>query len=196
MNEHVLVCIMGESASGKDSLISELCKRNNLNQLISYTTRPIRDNEGQTHIFVDEDVYRQMRQDGEIAAYTLINNHHYWSTVEQLYDSDFYAIDPIGVKSLKTLNLPNLRIVTIYINVPEDVRKERAKKRGDDMTIYRNRCLDEREQFRNMKKNMDVDYVVPNLDFAKAYSVAKWIADAEGVWKNHHKETDDEWEDK
>lgn len=186
--EHVLMCVMAESAAGKDRLVNELCNRNNLTQLISYTTRVKRTNEGDTHIFVDEETYQQMKDDNNIAAYTYINGNHYWSTINQLYESDFYVIDPRGVESLKALNFPNLHLVTVYINVPEDVRKERAKLRGDDMNVYRNRCLSEREQFRDMKKNMNVDYVVPNVDFAKSYSVLKWIATVEGVWKNHQED--------
>ena len=188
-DEHVLICILGESSCGKDTLVNQICKTSNLTQLISYTTRPQRKNEGATHIFVDEDIYNSMKENNEIAAYTNINNNRYWSTIEQLYDSDFYVIDPIGVDSLKNLNLPNLRIATVYINVPEDVRKERAMKRGDDVVTYKSRCFSERNQFREMKKNMNVDYVVPNIDFAKAFSVLKWIATVEGVWENHEEES-------
>lgn len=186
--EHVLMCIMGESSSGKDTLVNQICKTSNLTQLISYATRPQRKNEGATHIFVNEDMYEQMKQNNEIAAYTYINNSRYWSAIHQLYDSDFYIIDTIGVQSLRALNLPNLRIVTVYINVPEDIRKERAMKRGDDVVTYKARCFSERNQFREMKKNMDVDYVIPNIDFAKAFSVLKWIATVEGVWKNHEED--------
>lgn len=188
-NEHVLICIMGNSACGKDTLVNELCKRNGWTQLISYTTRPQRKNEGATHIFVDTDIYMAMKENNEIAAYTYINNNHYWSTIDQLYDSSFYIIDPLGVASLKALNLPNLRIVTVYINVPEDVRKERALARGDDVVTYKARCFSERNQFREMKKNMDVDYVIPNIDFAKAFSVLKWIATVEGIWKNNEEDS-------
>lgn len=186
--EHVLMCVMAESAAGKDRLVNELCNRNNLTQLISYTTRVRRTNEGDTHIFVDEETYQQMKDDNNIAAYTYINGNHYWSTINQLYESDFYVIDPRGIESLKALNLPKLHLITVYVNVPEDIRKERARLRGDDMNVYRNRCLSEREQFRDMKKNMNVDYVVPNVDFAKSYSVLKWIATVEGVWKNHQED--------
>lgn len=187
-DEHVLMCVMAESAAGKDRLVNELCNRNNLTQLISYTTRVRRSNEGDTHIFVDEETYQQMKDDNNIAAYTYINGNHYWSTINQLYESDFYVIDPRGIESLKALNLSKLHLITVYVNVPEDIRKERARLRGDDMNVYRNRCLSEREQFRDMKKNMNVDYVVPNVDFAKSYSVLKWIATVEGVWKNHQED--------
>lgn len=183
--EHVLFCVMAESAAGKDTLVNRLCQISNFTQLISYTTRPQRVNEGTTHIFVDEDFYLQTKQNNEIAAYTYINNNHYWSTIDQLYNSDFYVIDPIGVQSLKALNLPNLRIVTVYINVPEDIRKQRAMERGDNPNVYRARCISERNQFKDMKKNMDVDYVIPNINKANALSVLKWIATVEGLWMNH-----------
>ena len=183
--EHVLLCIMAESAAGKDSLVNKLCEKTNYHQLISYTTRPRRVNEGDTHIFVTEEDYQEMLKANQVAAYTKINGYKYWSTIDQLYLMDIYIIDPFGVETLKKLNLPNLKIVTTYVNVPEEIRKERAMARGDNINTYRSRSLSERQQFRDMKKNMDVDYVIPNIDSAKAYSVLKWISTVEGLWKNH-----------
>ena len=55
--EHVLICIMAESAAGKDKMADTLCQRNNWKQLISYTTRPRRTNEGDTHIFSSREEY-------------------------------------------------------------------------------------------------------------------------------------------
>ena len=187
--EHVLLCVMAESAAGKDTLVNKLCEKTNYRQLISYTTRPRRVNEGDTHIFVAEEDYQEMLKANQVAAYTEINGYKYWSTIDQLYLMDIYVIDPFGIETLKKLNLPNLKIVTIYINVPEEVRKERAIARGDDINTYRSRSLSERQQFRDMKKDMDVDYVIPNIDSAKAYSVLKWISTVEGLWKNHTEDT-------
>ena len=183
--EHVVFCIMGESASGKDKLVTKLCDKNQWSHLISFSTRPKRYEDEDTHIFVDEDTFQDMLNEQQVAVWTNIDGNYYWSTIDQLYESDFYIINPEGLKMLKERNLPNLRLVTVYINVPEDIRKERAMARGDDINKYRSRSLAEKQQFRDMKKNMDVDYVVPNIDFAKAYSVMKWIAVAEGVWKNN-----------
>lgn len=187
--EHTLICIMGESSCGKDSLVSKLCENTGHTMICSYTTRPRREGEGDTHIFVDDDIYEEMLSEGKIAAFTEISDYKYWTTIEQLYSNSYYIIDPAGVKTLKALNLPNIHLVTIYINTPESVRKERAAKRGDKIDVYRKRCLSEREQFRQMKKDMDVDYVVSNIDFAKAYSILKWIVTAEGVWKNNTEDT-------
>ena len=188
--EHVLLCVMAESSAGKDTLVNKLCERTGYRQLISYSTRPRRVNEGDTHIFVTEEEYQQMFEVGQVAAYTEINGYKYWCTIDQLYSSEIYVIDPLGVDVLKQLNLPNIRIVSVYINVPEDIRKERAKSRGDDMNTYRRRSLSERQQFRDMKKNMAVDYVIPNTELPKAVSVLKWICSVEGLFMNKEDTTE------
>ena len=188
--EHTLLCVMGESSSGKDSLISKLCERTGHTAICSYTTRPKRDKEGDTHIFVDDAIYEKMLSEGKIAAFTEISGFKYWTTIGQLYQHSYYIIDPVGLNTLQSLNLPNLRIVSVYINVPEDTRKQRAKARGDDMNVYRSRSLSERQQFRDMKKNMTVDYVIPNAELAKSVSVLKWICNVEGLFMNKEDATE------
>lgn len=183
--EHVLLCVMGRTASGKDALANKLCERTGLKLITSYTTRPQRVNEGNTHIFTTKEAYDKAIADGNMAAYTEIAGNVYWTTIDQLYDNDVYIIDPVGVQNLRNLNLPNLRLVTVFVNVPDDVREQRAlHSRGDDRTKFRTREFAEREQFRNMLKNADFDYAVSNIDLAKAYSCLRWIATVEGAWKN------------
>lgn len=184
-NEHVLLCIMGRTSCGKDTLVQKLCDRAGLTAITSYTTRQRRNNEGDTHIFSTREVYEQMQANGNIAAYTEIAGNIYWTTVDQLYEHSVYIIDPRGVETLRKLNLPNLRIVTVYINTPDDIRKERAlNKRGDDRLAFMKRDVAERDQFRSMLRNADFDYAISNIDAAKAYSILRWISTVEGVWKN------------
>lgn len=187
--EHVLMLIVGRTASGKDSLVKNVCDRANLKSVISYTTRPRRENEADTHIFTTEEEYEQMLLDGKVAAYTQISGYHYWTTVNQLYENDFYIIDYKGIQTLRELNLPNIRFVTVFINTPDEVREERAlSKRKDDKFVFRKRSLDEAAQFREMLKNADFDYSVSNIELPKAYSVLRWISTVEGVWKNNLEE--------
>ena len=185
--KHVLLCIMGRTSSGKDTLVSKLCERTGLTAITSYTTRPRRTNEGNTHIFSTKEEYEQMRATGNIAAYTNIAGNDYWTTIEQLYQHSIYIIDPKGVETLRQLNLPNLRLVTVYINTPDDIRKERAlNKRGDDRLTFIKRDMEERDQFRTMLRNADFDYAISNIDISKAYSVLRWITTVEGAWQNHN----------
>ena len=182
---------MGRTSSGKDSLVNKLCERIGFKSIVSYTTRPRRENEGDTHIFTTADVYEQMKNDGNVAAYTEIAGNLYWTTVDQLYTNDVYIIDPLGVKTLQNLNLPNLRLVTVFINTPDDIREDRAlNNRGDSRNVFRARDISERQQFRDMLKNAEFDYAISNIDFAKAYSVLKWITTAEGLFMNKEDATE------
>lgn len=187
--EHVLLCILGRTSCGKDTLVGKLCKRTGLTSITSYTTRPRRTNEGDTHIFSTREEYDRMKTEGNIAAYTEIAGNVYWTTIDQLYEHSVYIIDPHGVETLRQLNLPNLHIVTIYINAPDNVRKDRAlNKRGDDKLTFMKRDMAERDQFRAMLRNADFDYAISNIDVSKAYSVLRWIATVEGAWKNNLEE--------
>ena len=187
--EHVLLCVLGRTAAGKDHLVQKLCERTGLKQLISYTTRDRRHNEGDTHRFVSEEDYRNMLSNNQVAVDTNIAGNYYWSIIPQLYEADVYIIDYIGYKKLKTLNLPNLRLVSVYINVPDEIRKERAlNHRKDDKHKFMKRDFDERLQFREMLKNADFDYSISNIEWPKAYSILRHISDIEGVWKNHSAE--------
>ena len=187
--EHVLICLMGRTASGKDTLANKLCERTGLRQIISYTTRDRRANEGGTHIFISDEEYQTLEASEQIAAFTQIGPYKYCCTIDQLYENDIYVIDPIGVQHLRELNLPNLKLVTVYVNVPDDIRKERAlNKRGDDRLTFMKRDMVEREQFRAMLRNADFDYAISNIDVTKAYSVLRWISQVEGVWKNNLEE--------
>ena len=184
--EHVLICIMGRTACGKDTLANKLCDRTGLRQVISYTTRERRTNEGDTHIFISNEEYQALENSGRIAAFTQIGPYKYCCTIDQLYENDIYVIDPIGVQNLRELNLPNLRLVTVYVNTPDSVRKERAlNMRGDDRLTFMKRDVAEKEQFRTMLRNANFDYAVSNIDVAKAYSCIRWIATVEGAWKNN-----------
>ena len=64
--EHTLMLIMGRSGAGKDSLVNKLSERTNLTAITSYTTRPRRENEGNTHVFVTEDVFEEMIKRAEL----------------------------------------------------------------------------------------------------------------------------------
>lgn len=188
--EHVLLCVLGRTASGKDTLVNKLCERTGLNAITSYTTRPRRENEGDTHIFATREIYEQMQAEGNVAAYTEIAGNLYWTTVDQLYANDVYIIDYDGLKTLKTLNLPNIRLVSVFINTPDAIREERAlNMRKDDKKKFRVRDYAESQQFREMLKNADFDYAVSNVDFAKAYSTLRWISQVEGCWKNNKEDT-------
>ena len=183
--EHVVMLIVGKTGSGKSSLIKRLCERIGLKMLQSYTTRPKRSESDNDHIFVSTEDYFKAKENGEIAIDTELAGNYYYSTVEQLYNSDLYTINPDALNRLLAMDLPNIRFVTVYISCPDKLRETRALARGDDKHKYRVRDFAERAEFRKFISEEKWDYVINNLDFAKSYSVLRWISQVEGVWKNH-----------
>lgn len=181
MSNHKLFCIMGETASGKDTLTKKLCEDTGMKAIVSYTTRPRRTNEGDTHIFVDDSVYEQMKSDDKIAAFTEINGNKYWSTTDQLYENDIYIIDAFGLQTLENLGLEDIDLCSIYINVPIEVRLERAIHRGDSIEDFFSRNKSEMRQFIQMKAAGGFDYAISNLNEDKAYAVLKYIVEVETV---------------
>lgn len=170
---HKIILVVAESSAGKDKMVNTLCKELNLKQLCSYATRPKRVNEGNTHIFITPEEVSQYEDN--FAVYTQIGDFQYFSTIEQFYNSDVYIIDCQGVEYMKSRQFSNLDIVTIYINVNEFERRNRALQRGDKEEVLTKRFIDEYEQFRKFKENAEFDYSICNYDFDKSYDIFKYI---------------------
>lgn len=199
-NKKTIFLIVGQTASGKDSLVNAMCKifkpstqkfdydkiKNKITltgqqykQLISYTTRPKRENEDDTHIFISPNEVNKYKDD--IVAYTKIGNYEYFATKQQLYDCDFYIIDYLGIQILRSHNLDNeFRFVTIYINTPYNIRKERAlSNRKDDEEVFNARNQNESYQFSMLKQHSDFDYAINNINFDKSLQIFKNIVEVE-----------------
>ena len=65
-----IFCIMGKSATGKDTIYKKLLQNDELNlrRIVSYTTRPIREGEreGIEYHFTDVETMQQLEQQGKI----------------------------------------------------------------------------------------------------------------------------------
>lgn len=193
-DKKTIFLIVGQTASGKDSLVNAMCQidkppiqdmfgdiwfQGKYKQLISYTTRPKRKNEGDTHIFIQPNDVEQYKD--QIIAYTKIGDYEYFATKDQLKECDFYIIDYMGIQTLRLHKLDNeFRFVTIYINTPYKIRKQRAlQNRKDNAKIFNTRNLKETPQFDDMRRMADFDYSISNIDFNKAFSIFKHIIETE-----------------
>lgn len=172
---HKIILIVGQSASGKDRLCSKL-EEDGYKILKSYTTRPKREGETDTHIFISPDEVKQYKN--RIIAYTKIGTFEYFATHDQLYKNQIYIIDPKGITYFKE-RVKDVQPVIIFINVDEQTRIKRARKRGDSENIRQQRFIDERDQFEEFKKHANFDYSICNYDFDKAYKILKFIVDTE-----------------
>ena len=176
----IVFLVIGRSGTGKDTLVNYMCQKYGLKKLKSYTTRPPRQNEEDTHIFISpEDV--QKYQD-DIIAYTKIGEFEYFATKSQLKDINFYIIDPKGVQDLE--NIPNLKeefsFIKLFIYLPEKERKKRIALRGDSEEAFLKRQEGEKQQFDNFELKTNLyDYAICNMDLIEAQKEIEHIVQFE-----------------
>lgn len=129
-----IFCFMGKSASGKDTIFRIISNTiPNLNKIIPYTTRPIRngETEGNEYHFVTNEEFNQMKTNGQVIESRSYNTiYGIWtyftsSNNIDLENHNYIIINTLnGYNSLKKYYGDN--IVPIYIQVDDGIRLKRA----------------------------------------------------------------------
>lgn len=172
VQKKTIFCILGETGSGKDSLVNYTLKKYNLDlkPVLSYTDRPIRAGEqnGKEHIFLSKEEMTEFLSSNkkDIAAYTKIgeSGYRYCAMTSVIDRSDIYIIDPNGLKEFKERTGDRYNIVSIYIDCPLKERIKRTEKRGDEAIKFESRVVAESEQFAKFREDHIYDYIIDNGD--------------------------------
>ena len=133
--------IVGPGASGKDWMLQKMVSMG-LKPMKQYTTRAIRENEtGDEYHFVSEDVFKDMDDHAKFISANFYRIGWYGVSYDELINSDVAILSPANVVDIFT-TFPELRkdFTIIYLDIPEEVRRERLAKRytnkvGDDNEI-------------------------------------------------------------
>lgn len=165
--------LMAYSGAGKTEIAKTL-ESKGYNVLQSYTTRSPRHDNEYGHMFCTIEEYEQFKANNELAAYSLIEGNHYFSTMEQLYETDLYVCDPDGIKDLKT-RITDIEFVTIYLKVDKNTRYQRMHSRGDSVDKILKRVTQDGVKFHKKR----FDYQVINYDFEKAVNIIEYIIKTE-----------------
>lgn len=126
-NKPPLILIAGMCASGKDYLVRLLTEKYALNLLKSYTTRPMREPNEQTHTFADLNQFMTDVKQGNVIASTIVNNEIYYATKQQINAADIYIVDLEGIEACKKIT--NRTIYNILITAKDKTRLQRLNKR-------------------------------------------------------------------
>ena len=136
-NKNKLFCILGQSASGKstivDLLLKEINQQNlNIKQIQSSTTRKPREGELQDvdYHFTDLHTFDTLYKNGQIVEYATykVNNETwlYFTTKEQMKvlekSNGIKIVNPVGLAQLRPYKK---QIVTILIDCPDETREQR-----------------------------------------------------------------------
>lgn len=141
-----LFYMIGKSSTGKDTIYREVISRSdlNLNPLVMYTTRPIREGEtdGKEYHFVDENVLKELEKEGRVIekrAYHTIHGIWTYFTVDDehadLNRKDYLAIGTLESYAQIRNYYGEKLVVPVYIQVEDGLRLERALKREKQQPV-------------------------------------------------------------
>jgi len=161
-----VICIVGKSCSGKDSVTKELINYFGYSKLITTTTRPIRPNEqdGVDYHFISiENFLNKLSQDYflEFRFYeTKLGIWFYGSSFSSYQTANNNTIAILTPSGLKKLKEHDINCTSFYINVSDETIKQRQIERGDKLEEAERRFNADKLDFVGI--NNMVDYVIDN----------------------------------
>ena len=123
-----ILCIVGESGTGKTLASLHLKYECGANVICSYTTRPPRDTEveGRDHHFIDI-----VPPEDELLAYAEFGMYKYYATKAQVYGPcTVYVIDEQGIRDLLERHSDEYEIYSVYLRRDKKLRRERGITNG------------------------------------------------------------------
>lgn len=166
------IYIMGKSSAGKDTIYQRIKDKIDSNMYVPYTTRPMRkgEQEGREYHFITREEFKKLQEHGKVMEnrdYNVINSKgekDIW-TYTTIADSqwekegDFLTIGTLEsytsiLKYLKEHPEKKLNMLPVYIEIPEEVRRNRAIEREQRQ---------EKPNYEEMERRIQAD----NIDFSE-----------------------------
>lgn len=123
-----LYLIVGKSASGKDTFTDAACQRFGLTKVLTYTNRPKRGYNEDTHLFVDAQWFKDHEKD--LVAYLEYDGHMYGVTEELINAGDCIILDPEGVQDV--IDSVDRKCIVIEMKLPIADRTQRLQARSEE----------------------------------------------------------------
>ncbi|MBD5476628.1 MAG: guanylate kinase [Lachnospiraceae bacterium] len=164
-----IVCLMGRSSSGKDTIYKELLAQNQvmLRPIVPYTTRPIRagESDGVEYHFTDEEGFLRLQNQGRVIEdrvyHTCLGMWRYFTVADEEIDPKSGSYVVIGtLESYEQMRrfYGEDKVLPIMIELDDGVRLQRALDRemAQDHPRYEEMCrrfLADAEDFSEEKLN-------------------------------------------
>lgn len=160
----MIICIVGKTSSGKDSVARILKEKYGIDMVVSYSTAPKRDDqiEGVHHYFISSEEMTRIRNEEQVVAYSkTARGTEYCATLKTLTSKPnlTYIIDPAGIKCLEENKVD---FKSIYVDCSNREIINRGSRRGDDIMKLTERLTEETDIFDSYKNSGTWDYVIDN----------------------------------
>lgn len=179
-----IFCIMGYTAAGKDTISNEIVNRiNKLKFLVSHTTRPMRkqEKEGKEYYFINNKEFFKMKECNEFVEtrvyHTKVEKNgeivddtwYYGLSTREVESCEYglFIVDADGFNEIRERYGSSI-VIPIYINVKDEILRERAKQRGDLAEEFERRLTDDKIKFRSFRTKVLYKNIFNNEDINKA----------------------------
>lgn len=121
LNKPTIICIIGESGTGKSLAADYICDKYGYSLIKSRTTRPPRTPDETGHTFVTDKEFDDYEQE-DMLAYTTFGEHRYCCLKEDIREKNIYVIDEFGYDYLKDNFSDDYHIVSLRLLRAEAIR--------------------------------------------------------------------------
>ena len=186
----MFIVFSGISGCGKNTIMNELMKiRQDLKVLefASGTTRLPResDKDNNTYVFMSKEEFEKGIMEGKFYEHESVHGNYYGTFIDRLESvigspCDFMKdIDVNGNISLKKFYDGKCKMVSIFVDVPDDILRQRLAQRGESEESIQKRLS--RGEYERGHKG-DFDLVVENIDLEKSvFEINQFIEKAKST---------------
>ena len=155
-----MLVLMGRTCSGKNAIAEEL-KKMGYSQLVTYTSRPIRDGEIEdaTYHYLTLDEFIEKKNAGffaEYKEYYTVNGLWMYGTgkddIENADDNTFCILTPDGYEAIRDKK----NLFAVHITVSDQTVLDRQKIRNDNVIEAKRRFAADKKDFENVSCDWEV----------------------------------------
>ena len=156
-----IYAIVGNTLSGKSTLVRDLVTSTGIKQVTTYTTRPMREGErdGIDYHFISSEEMDNGNYFGRRDFYTVYRKEPYSYAMSKddvfPFEDKILILDSAGVRALKD-EIGYENVVTVFIDAPIDLLIKRGKLRGDSEEEVQRRLHVDRDSLISAKYFADI----------------------------------------
>lgn len=157
-----MVCIMGKTASGKDTVVNKLITLHGYKKVVTYTSRPMRKGEKQdiTYHFISDEDFHQKINDNFFAEWKIYHTEfgdwYYGTALKDLENADdktVIILTPDGYRDV--IDKLSSKPKSIYLYANNSTIKDRLTSRGDDKNEAQRRLEHDNDDFKGLENEVD-----------------------------------------
>ena len=181
MSRYKLIALFGYSGAGKDTLLNYVLEKhpNEFHKIISYTTRPMRENEkeGREYHFISVQEFTDKVLNGSMLEATQWGSDFYGTDISTFDENkiNIGILDENGIQCL--IDNPDIQVYPIFITANGKTRLLRAlnREKNPDCIKICNRFLEDDKRF---NKELDFNFeIYYNYDNRKPFEFIEKIAE-------------------